>query len=234
MRVKTVVWEKRVLGLDCGTKSFGWCALRIRLMADGAYQFRVLGGGLLESPVNNLTHIAKVEKVTVSRKTGKAKKTNAGKSEPPLEVGVRLFTDELDYLFSLYKITHMSAERFMSRGRGGDSTIEAISLMLGLVIAECAKRDVPYTILAAATWKLACARAVGDKEILAELYHYAKSEYGKEPHAFDAALMAAYTVVDTSSLAKVLRFGFIDHVVENQSADFGETFNHAERELLAA
>lgn len=212
----TVVWEETVLGLDMGTSNFGWCVIRVRLMTDGRYRFRVLGGGLMAMPLSNLTHQAKVEKVTVSRKTGKAKKTNAGKSEPPLDVGVHLFLDEVSYIFSTYYITRVVAERFMSRGRGGDSTIEAISLMIGLILAECKKLSLHYTVLAAATWKLTCARAANDKEILPKLYAYAKRQYGKEPHAFDAALMALYTVVPTEAMRDVLKTQFIDHVASRQ------------------
>lgn len=180
-----------VLGLDCGTKHFGWSVVRVTTVDGVARKIKAIAGGTFANPLNNLTHNVKVEKRRKSKATGKTTVKNGGKQEPPLPIGFALFWDEFTAIMEEYKITYVVAERWQTRGRGGDSTVEGINIMIGAVLSYCLAKGIQYQLITAAIWKNECARLF-DKEHLKALYKLAKKNHGREPHAFDAFFMAVY------------------------------------------
>lgn len=191
-----------VLGLDCGTKHFGWSVVRVTSVDGVASKVKAIAGGTFANPLNNLTHNVKIEKRRKSKTTGKTTVKNGGKQEPPLPIGFALFWDEFTAIMEEYQITHVVAERWQTRGRGGDSTVEGINIMIGAVLTYCLQNSITYTLLTAALWKNECARLY-DKEHLKVLYKTALRNYKRAPHAFDAFFMAVF-VKAKSALRVVL------------------------------
>ena len=85
----------------------------------------------------------------------------------------------------------VSFERFQSRGLGGN-TIEAISLMLGVLCFYFTKKNVPIHVITASQWQNAFNRHADLKGLYAEFKMTSKKS-PKEIHEFDAAMIAMYT-----------------------------------------
>lgn len=87
----------------------------------------------------------------------------------------------------------MCFERFQSRGLGGN-TIEAISIMIGVMALYCMKKKIPFFAITASQWKNAFNRECDPK--LKELYDEFKltsKKSKKAIHEFDSMLIGIYT-----------------------------------------
>jgi hypothetical protein len=144
------------------------------------------------------------------------------KDEPRLSIAVKLFCDEIEWLLTTYKVTHFVGERFQARGRMMGDTIEAVSLMMGLIISMCHRRRIKFLTTIAGVWKGAIARQSCDLPKLYEngIIEYqkalreaglpaTKSEASAIVHMIDSALIALWhadreTVWANSSLLRVL------------------------------
>jgi Holliday junction resolvasome RuvABC endonuclease subunit len=112
-----------LLGVDPGKTNAAYSVIRIKL---NPFRFRVLANGMFKHPVNDLTGIEVV------------KRMNA-------------FKREVRSLKRKYGISHVIAERFMTRGgQSMGTTIEVVTVMLTLL----AHSGIPNTLLiTAAQWK---------------------------------------------------------------------------------
>lgn len=82
-------------------------------------------------------------------------------------------------------------ERFQSRGLGGN-TIEAISLMLGVVSVFALQQNIPLDLITASQWKNAFNRQMVLKDFYAE-FNLTSKKSRKAIHEFDATLIGIYT-----------------------------------------
>lgn len=166
------------LGLDPGTNNFGVGVVTIDQETDIVKPRFV---GLLEQPLKNLTANAVGDKKRRGKPTLK-------RDEASFQVALRLFVDEIDYLFTKYKITHVAMERYMNRGRFGD-TIESVSMMIGIICAMAQQRNITFYLVSAGVWKNAIARQGGDLE---SLYEHGKIKYRLTPHEIDAIIIGLW------------------------------------------
>jgi len=96
----------------------------------------------------------------------------------------KAFNKELGALRRLHSVDCVIAERFMTRGRGGSTTIEEVSAMLGMILNHGFNN---MCVIPAAQWK----NAINKKLVLDELYEYA-NKFGIPAHRVDAIGLALY------------------------------------------
>jgi hypothetical protein len=205
------------LGADPGTAHFAVTVIRY---CTETRRKKVLYVGMIENPIKNLTETA----VTMKRRKKKngVAQPHIDKDEPRLSIAVKLFTDEIDWLLTTYKVTHFVGERFQARGRMMGDTIEAVSTMMGIIIAMCQRRRIKFLTTIAGVWKGAIARQRCDLPKLYAngiiIYQKALAEAGFKAtqgeasdivHMIDSSLIALWhadreQVWANSSLLRVL------------------------------
>lgn len=145
-----------VMGCDMGTKNFGVTIIEASLV-QSKFKFKVIGTKLM----TNMIHDVKI----------------AQEQCIP-------FLQEFE---SLPTVDYIAAERYQPRpGRGGNTTTESISMMLGAMVATM---PVPVTLYTAATWKNAFNRTAAD---LKEMYEDIKGQKEFVIHQLDSFLIALY------------------------------------------
>ncbi|AQT28694.1 hypothetical protein YOLOSWAG_216 [Erwinia phage vB_EamM_Yoloswag] len=122
----------------------------------------------------------------------------------------REFLKEIREINKLYgPFDAMCFERFQSRGLGGN-TIEAISLMLGVLSAFALQQNIPLDLITASQWKNAFNRHMDLKGYYAE-YNLTSKKSRKAIHEFDASLIGVYTFYRHSNIKP---FGGFNKVIE--------------------
>lgn len=145
-----------VLGCDMGTKNFGVTLIKTAY-TDGKFKFKIVGTKLMTNMIHDVK-IAQTECVE--------------------------FLKEFE---TIQKPEYVAAERYQPRpGRGGNTTTESISMMLGAMVATL---DMPVTLYTAATWKNAFNRTAAD---LKEMYEDIKKQDSFVIHQLDSFLIALY------------------------------------------
>lgn len=118
------------------------------------------------------------------------------------------FLAELEEMWKLYgPFDAMCFERFQSRGLGGN-TIEAISLMLGVISFFALKKKCPLDLITASQWKNAFNRSMVLKDYY-ELHNLKSKKSRKAIHEFDACLIGAYTFYRHSGIKPFTGFSRI-------------------------
>ncbi len=149
-----------VTGQDMGTANYAVTQIEAWLR-DGKLRFRIVGTKMMM----NMIHDVKVAQNECA-----------------------LFVEEYS---ALPVADYIAAERYQSRPGGSTgSTVEAISMMLGVMCMVCP--DTPIEFYTAATWKNAFNRTAADlKEMYADL---AAKKYGSSfvIHQLDSFLIALY------------------------------------------
>jgi len=111
------------------------------------------------------------------------------------------FLDEITAIDKKYgPFDAMCFERFQSRGLGGN-TIEAISIMIGVMAFYCHKKKIPFFAITASQWKNAFNRECEPK--LKDLYDEFKltsKKSKKAIHEFDSMLIGVYTFYKMNNL----------------------------------
>lgn len=152
----------RIMGCDMGTKNFGVTVIDADIVK-GLFKFKIIGTCMLGSMIKDITNVQK-EAATFRAEFAK-----------------------------LPQVDYLAAERFQMRpgGRGGragaGSTVESISMMLGIVL--CDREETPITYYTAATWKNAFNRTSAD---LKEMYEDTKHIKSFAIHQIDSTLIAIY------------------------------------------
>lgn len=146
-----------VLSCDPGTANFAYAVTRIRIKQP--FRFKLLESGMIQNPVRDLTGL--------------------------LVDQTKAFEDEIQSLIDQYGVNVIIAERFMNRGRNGN-TGELVSFMLGLMMKI---PETHLTLITAAQWK----NAFNKFQDLKELYKEMKRRCKMEPHPIDAACMSIYS-----------------------------------------
>lgn len=141
-----------VLGTDPGTANFAYAVTRVRI--GQPFKYKILESGMIQRPVRDLTGLL-------------VEQSNA-------------FEREIKSLVRKYDVDVIMAERFMNRGRNGN-TGELVSFMLGLMYKI---KGVHLTLITAAQWKNAFNRA----QDLKELY----KESSLLAHRIDAVCISIY------------------------------------------
>jgi hypothetical protein len=109
------------------------------------------------------------------------------------------FIDEISSIDKQYgPFDAMCFERFQSRGLGGN-TIEAISIMLGVMAFYCHKKKIPFFVITASQWKNAFNRHEDLKALYAQ-YNLTSKKSKKAIHEFDAMLIGVYTFYKLNEL----------------------------------
>lgn len=118
------------------------------------------------------------------------------------------FLQELEQMWKLYgPFDAMCFERFQSRGLGGN-TIEAISLMLGVISFFALKKKCPLDLITASQWKNAFNRHMDLKGFYAD-YNLSSKKSVKAIHEFDASLIGVYTFYRHSGIKPFVGFNRI-------------------------
>lgn len=118
---------------------------------------------------------------------------------------VKEFMKELEDIWKRYgPFDAMCFERFQSRGLGGN-TIEAISLMLGVLSMFALKKNCPIDLITASQWKNAFNRTMNLKEYYAH-YNLTSKKSRKAIHEFDASLIGVYTFYRHQNLKPFVGF----------------------------
>lgn len=141
-----------VLGTDPGTANFAFSVTRVKINAP--FRYKVLKTGMIENTVRDLTGL--------------------------LDKQSEAFKKEIKALVKEYDVDVIMAERFMNRGRNGN-TGELVSFMLGLMKEI---KGTHLTLLTAAQWKNAFNRI----QDLKALY----KESSLVAHRIDAACISIY------------------------------------------
>ena len=144
-----------ILGIDPGTNNNAYSVVQIK----PNMQYKILTHGMFAKPLKGLT----------------------GTSVLPR---AKAFDRELGKLRRTYDVDCVIAERFMTRGRGGGTTIEEVSAMLGIILNSGFRNA---CLITAAQWK----NEINKKLVLDELYEFAK-RYGIPAHRVDATGIALY------------------------------------------
>lgn len=144
-----------VLGMDPGTNNFAVSAVSVGLRKG---EFDILTHHMVGSAIKDL------------------KEEDTGER-------IKRFTNEIKRLKRTHKATFSTAERFMTRGHGG-TTIEAISVMLG-VVATVFGTEVRF--ITAANWKNAFNRWYNLDKMYGEM-----KPYGIPTHQVDAVCIGLY------------------------------------------
>ncbi|WOL24468.1 Holliday junction resolvase [Yersinia phage fHe-Yen9-02] len=109
------------------------------------------------------------------------------------------FLDEIRKIDKQYgPFDGMCFERFQSRGLGGN-TIEAISLMLGVLCSYALTKKIPIDIITASQWKNAFNRTM-DLKGLYEEFKLTSKKSPKAIHEFDASLIGVYKFYKQSNI----------------------------------
>lgn len=168
------------MACDPGTGNFAITIFRYNTLTG---KVKLLYCGMLQNPIKNLT-------ANPIRSKPRRGKKAIEKDEPTFEIGYQLYRDEIEWFFDNYKITHVVAERFQSRGRfnSGDQG-ELISLMLGTMFTIAKDRGAKFLTTIAGVWKQAVARLGID---LPSVYEYGKMNFRIEPHPIDSTLIGLW------------------------------------------
>jgi hypothetical protein len=168
----------RVMGEDMGTKNYAVTQIEAWVKEEAGNRrmcFKIIGTKMME----HMIHDVKIAQ---------------------LECGA--FVEEYK---QLPPVDYIAAERFQARpGRGAGTTVEAISMMLGVMMIL--RPDVPTEFLTAATWKNEFNRTPAD---LKEMYEDLKVKYkgqGIVIHQLDSFLIALY---HAAKLLRVKPYDFI-------------------------
>ncbi len=153
----------RVLGLDPGTKNFGWAVTEFNLMLN---TFKPIAAGKVENTVSQMDNVLNQ---------------------------TDLFMNELKELIMRYAPSYIIVERFMNRGRFNGATGEYVSFMMGCLAwyaLNNTKGIKGYFVVHSGTWKGAYNRFLPKSKgkILDKMYGYCLSE----PHELDAFLLSHY------------------------------------------
>lgn len=145
-----------VLACDPGTANFAYAVTRIRIQQP--FRYKLLESGMIENPIRDLTGL--------------------------LSEQTKRFENEIQTLMDKFGVDIIIAERFMNRGRNGN-TGELVSFMLGIMMKM---EDIHLTLITAAQWK----NAFNKLQDLKEMYKEMKKRCKMEPHPIDAACMSIY------------------------------------------
>lgn len=167
------------LGADPGSANFSISVIKYK---PSTQQKKILYVGMIANPIKNLT-------ATPVRDKKRRGKSTLPRDEPSFEVGMQLFTDEIEWLYKTFKITHTSAERFQVRGQFKGDTIESINIMMGILFTVARRHKSKINTTTAGVWKNAIARLGGD---LFTAYEDAKILYKLQPHPIDSTLIALW------------------------------------------
>ena len=136
---------------------------------------------------------------TIRNLTNHPIKDKRGTKKNPKEISdlsssKKRFQKEVDGLIKEYKPTNGVLERFQSRGRGGNATIEMIAFQNALVFDIFERRKVIPELVIASQWKNSVNRNCPID--LDTLYEEAKQTWGlKDPnHHVDSSLLSIYQV----------------------------------------
>ncbi|AXG66931.1 Holliday junction resolvase [Dickeya phage vB_DsoM_JA29] len=109
------------------------------------------------------------------------------------------FIDEIAKIDKQYgPFDAMCFERFQSRGLGGN-TIEAISIMIGVMAFYCHKKKIPFFAITASQWKNAFNRHADLKGLYKE-FNLTSKKSKKAIHEFDSMLIGIYTFYKLNEL----------------------------------
>ncbi len=136
----------------------------------------------------------------------------------------RAFMAELEYLNDNYgPFDGMCFERFQSRGLKGN-TVEAISLMLGLLVIFAEKHNIPIMLITASQWKNAFNKTMDLKGLYAD-YKLTSKKSPKAIHEFDASLQGLYFFFQQNDIVpfcnmdkKILKY--MDHFLKSPSLKY--------------
>jgi hypothetical protein len=167
------------LGMDPGSANF---AITVIKFDPDSGRKKTLYTSKIVNPIKNLT-------ANPVRNKNRRGKSALERDEPTFEIGYQLFSDEIEWLFEQYKITHVVGERFQARGMRGD-TGETISMMLGIIFSVAKRYGAKIITTTAGVWKKAVEKVSG--MTLPELYEYGKIKWRLEPHYIDSALIALW------------------------------------------
>ncbi|MND79358.1 hypothetical protein D3C80_710950 [compost metagenome] len=172
----------RVTGADMGTVNYAVTQIEAWLV-EGEMRFKVIGSKMMEHMIHDVKN-AQFESVA--------------------------FLKEYS---ALGKADYVAAERYQSRpGRtAGGSTVESISMMMGLMLAAHPK--IPTTFYTAATWKNEFNKTAAD---LKEMYEDLKTKYkgqGVVIHQLDSFFIALY---HAAKLLRVPPYQFIKSHTDEQ------------------
>ena len=148
-----------VLAFDPGSKNFGWSVVCGRKKKN-KLELRILCSGHIVNTMNQM-------KIGPLHKKQRA-----------------AFVEEILAIKNSYPLNYFVAERYMNRGIRG-TLIEAVAMMLD---AATSSLKLPYTLLAAVTWKRALDKCGVD---LKQAYKWCKAT----PHQLDATMMGVFALM---------------------------------------
>lgn len=168
----------RILCLDPGSRNFGYCVIEID---ENGFQYLEIGQIL--KTIVNLTALP------AYRKGPKRKKKIAKEDrpfDPPVQDMLPQFRKVLMAILKDWNPDEIVVERFQARGLKG-STIEAVSIMIGIILLQGYLRKIKVRLITAAQWK----NVVNKHVILDTLYSHTQLD-GFTPHETDASCMGLY------------------------------------------
>jgi Holliday junction resolvasome RuvABC endonuclease subunit len=187
-----------VLGIDPGTQNMGYSVFEVR--ETSLYFFEI---GQITSTITNLTpnkqfkKITKAERLKASKKKVKLLKKDRP-FQPPLDIGAKRFIKVSSSILKEYKPDCAVIERFQSRGLKG-STIECVSIMIGIMIRECFYRKISLRLLIASQWKNRV-----NQFLNLDSFYLETAKLGFTPHETDSMCMPLYHLFEGEDLKKRL------------------------------
>ena len=155
-----------VLSLDPGSRNFAYCVTSI-----DENKFRFLEIGQISNTIVNLTALTRKSKKIV---------------DESVDVMTPKYIKSMSGLLTEYAIQEIVIERFQARGLKG-STIEAVSIMVGILMCIAHNRGLKIRLITAAQWKNQVNRIVTLNNSYGESH-----KLGFTPHETDASYMGIY------------------------------------------
>lgn len=167
----------RLLQFDPGSRNFAYSVMDIQ-----GDKFHYLEIGQFINTIVNLTPYPAYKKPKTKKKIPKSE----WPFDPPIQDATPIFVSSMNRLLDEYKPHEIVIERFQARGLKG-STIEAVSIMIGMIYILAKNKNIKVRLITAAQWK----NRVNTIVNLDTLYGQTK-KLGFSPHETDASCMGIY------------------------------------------
>lgn len=166
-----------VMGNDAGSSNYGYSVIKFKLGSDSRITYRILECGQLSNTLKEL--------------------------KVPAKPILNKFSKEIKLKIKKYGIDNLICERFMPRGRFGN-TSEFVNIMIGFLIAQ----KLPVLLLTASTWKNKVNKFLGKKTKETKLSGLDKfyKIVCVPPHEVDATFQAIYLAEKLFNIEILERF----------------------------
>jgi hypothetical protein len=175
-----------VMGNDAGSTNYGYSVIRFTKNRN-KIKYKILECGELQTKLKDL--------------------------KIPPKPALKKYYKEIKLKVIKYKIDHFICERYMPRGRFGN-TSEFVNIMIGYLIAK----KTPVYLLTASTWKNRLNKFVGKKQVdeLSGLSKFYKV-VGVPPHEIDATFQAMFLAEKLFKADILDRFSSIKNLIKLKS-----------------